>query len=295
VRVRLGLLREFLREALYREPKNAEMDTSMGMDEEAVVPGRWAPNGLEAEPYDHERLGDPTGLPSGAEGDLDEVGDDRMYETDDRMLGDGKGNGMPDPEDPDDLKISPHLRGDEEKTSLGDPPEEKPESLFGESAWLVRESHAYMQQRRLLTEYPPGAGMVDPVDGPKGFYTDYDAAKDHGDGDYIQSPWYQTPARPVGTDGDIRREEDPAAQLKMHPSDNDPTTVHPSLVGKEGFASLNAPEIPELSGGGDTSTMLGANAKPGGEDVGSDSESEEGEEGEGQGGESDQAQGEEQG
>jgi|SRR5581483_3110867 len=267
-------------------PKSASLEGDM--DEQAVVPGRWAPNGYEPEPYDHERLGDPMGLPSGAEGDLDE--------TDDRMLGDGKGNGIPDPETgDDDLKMSPHLKGDEEKTSLGDPPEEKPTSLFGETAWLVSEAHEYMQQRQLLAEYPAGAGMVDPVEPPKGFYSDYDAERDHGSPEQIQGMWYATPGRPAGTEGDPRRPEDPVTTLKMHCPENDPTTIHPSVMGMDGVAARRAPEIPELSGGGDTSTMLGANAKPGGGDVDSeDDESEEGEEGQdGEG--SDQAQSEEQG
>lgn len=263
-------------------PGSAALDDERGnppqpgqLGEEAWMPGHWFPNGLEAEPYDHERLGDPTGLPSGAEGDLEE--------TDDRMIGDGKGNGIPDPEaGDDDLKMSPHLKGDEEKTSLGDPPEEKPRGNFGESTdWLTSEIKRYMQQKPLMLEYPAGAGMVDPIEPPKGFYSDFDMAKQHGDGEYIQSPWYQTPGRAMGTDGDPFRGEDAPGQLKMHTGEGIPTTaVHPAISGEEGFAALRAPEIGALTGGGDTSTMLGANAKPGAPDVDSeDDESEEGEEG----------------
>jgi len=238
------------------------------MREQGWVPGRWFPNGLEPEPYDHERLGDPSGLPSGAQGDMDE--------TDDRMVGDDKGNGIPDPQDEDGLKMAPHLKGDEEKTSLGDPPEEKPESLFGEVAWVTTAVKQY-----LLQEYPAGAGMVDPVEPPKGFYADYDAERDHGSPEQIQGMYYGTPGRPMGTEGDPRRPEDAAATLKMHCDDTEPTTVHPAAMGMDGVAARRAPEIPELTGGGDTSTMLGANAKPGGEEVDSeDDESEEGEEGE---------------
>jgi hypothetical protein len=206
------------------------------------------------------------------------------------MLGDGKGNGIPDPETGDDEnKISPHLIGDEEKTSLGSPPEEKPEHHLGEDhAWLKREIKRYM-----LQEYPAGAGMVDPTTDPKGFYSDFDAARDHGDGEYIQSPWYKSPGRAQGTDGDPFRGEDPSSQLKMHPNDNDPTTVHPAVSGEEGWAALRAPAIGALTGGGDTSTMLGANAKPGAPDVDSEDESEEGEEGEGGDAQGDEAQGEE--
>jgi len=320
VKVRLGLLREYLYEAVAMSaldspsapgdpdagvpghrpselPGSAALDDENGnppkpgeMDEEAWVPGRWFPNGLEAEPYDHERLGDPTGQPSGAEGDLDE--------TDDRMIGDGKGNGIPDPDDSDDdLKMSPHLKGDEEKTSLGSPPEEKPEKgFYGESVmplWLRYEIREFFkQEKHLLLEYPPGAGMVDPTTEPKGFYTDFDMSRDHHDGEDIDGFWYASPARPMGTNGDFRREEDPQAQLKMHPRDNDPTTVHPSVMGMDGVASRRAPEIPELSGGSDTSKMLGANAKPGGGDVDSEGEPEEGEEGEDGEAAADAAQGE---
>lgn len=316
MRVRLGLLREFLFEAVLSThggraaptdpdaqtpghlpnelPGSAALDDERGnppqpgeVDEEAIVPGRWAPNGLESEPWDHERLGDPIGQPSGAE-----IGD--MDETDDRMIGDGKGNGIPDPSDDlEDIKMSPHLKGDDEKTSLGSPPEEDPEKgFYGEGAWLGHEIHDYMQQRQLLLEYPPGAGMVDPVEEPKGFYTDFDMSRDHHDGEDIQGMWYASPARPMGTDGDFRREEDPQAQLKMHVPDTDPTTIHPAAMGMDGTASRRAPEIGALTGGGDTSQMLGANAKPGVEDVDSDDESEEGEGGDAQG---EQGQAEEQG
>ena len=303
MRIRLGLLREFLHEAVMMSRGTTpsaptdddatvpghlpnELSKSAALDEQGWVPGRFFPNGFEPEPVDRERTGDPAGLPSGAEaGDMDE--------TDDRMLGDGKGNGIPDPDDGDDLKMSPHLKGDDEKTSLGDPPEEKPEALFGETVTLNREIKQY-----LLQEYPAGAGMVDPVEPPKGFYSDFDAEKDHGSPEQIQGMYYLTPARPAGTEGDPFRPEDPSAALKMHCDSNEPTTVHPAVMGMDGVAARRAPEIGALTGGGDTSTMLGANAKPGGEEVDSeDDESEEGEEGaDGESaGEGDQAESEEQG
>jgi hypothetical protein len=319
VRVRLGLLREYLqahldeiasmtRDALRSAPtdKDAQVpghlpnelpksasledDGYQDMDEEALVPGHWAPNGLEAEPYDHERLGDPIGQPSGAEGDLDE--------TDDRMVGDKRGNGIPDPNDEDnDLKISPHLTGDEEKTSLGDPSEEEPNnSRFSEdieAPWLDREIKQFM-----LQEYPAGAGMVDPLEPPQGFYSDFDMSKDHHDGADIQGMWYASPARAKGTDGDPRREEDPQAQLKMHPNADDTTTVHPSLVGRDGVAARRAPPIPQLSGGSDTSKTLGASAYSKGDGVGSGDGSQAGDEEVGGGGfgdDTDENQDEEQG
>lgn len=261
-----------------------ELPKSASLEEQGWVPGRWFPNGYEPEPVDRERLGDPTGLPSGAEGDLEE--------TDDRMIGDGKGNGIPDPtDDEDDLKMSPHLKGDDEKTSLGDPPEEKPEALFGETVSLNREIKRYLMQ-----EYPAGAGMVDPIEPPKGFYSDYDAERDHGSPEQIQGMWYATPGRPMGTEGDPFRPEDPASTLKMHNAESDPTTTHPAVSGEEGFAALRVPPIGALTGGGDTSKMLGANAKPGAVDVGSeDDESEEGEAGEGEDADGDEGPSEEQG
>lgn len=313
MKVRLGVLREFLREAVLMDksttaaapsdpdagvpghrpnelPKSASLEDDP-MDEEAVVPGRWAPNGYEPEPYDHERLGNPVGLPSGAEGDLDE--------TDDRMIGDGKGNGIPDPESGDeDDKISAHLRGDDDKTSLGSPPEEKPShSVFDEGLepdWLNREIKRY-----LLQEYPAGAGMVDPIEPPHGFYSDFDMDKDHGSVEKTQGMWYASPARPAGGDGDPFRGEDPYAQMGFHsPKGPKDGTTPPSVSGEEGFAALRAPEEWSLNAGSDTSKALGANAKPdtGGEE--SEGESEEGEEGEAQGGEQSaggQGQGKEQG
>lgn len=316
MRVRLGLLREYLREAVLMDKSTTaaastdsdaavpghlpnELPKSAALEEQGWVPGRWFPNGYEEEPYDHDRLGDPAGLPA-PHGDMDE--------TDERMEGDDKGNGIPDPlTGDDDQEIADHLRGDEEKTSLGDPPEEDPtEGTYNESVepiWLDSEIKRFMLQEQLLVEYPPGAGMVDPTKPPKGFYTDFDMAKDHGDGDSIHGFWYASPAREKGTDGDPYHDEDPYAQWGFH-SPKGPTdgTTHPAVSGEEGVAARKTPEIPELSGGGDTSKMLGANAKPGGGEVGSEGEPEEGEEGQGgeagEGGEAGaggQAQGEEQG
>ena len=84
MKVRLGLLREFLREALL---------------EQAWVPGRWDP-----------RSGEPV--------DADDL--QAMGETDDRMEGDGAGPSSA-PEDDD---VAQHLRSEEEGMSLGDQVEE---------------------------------------------------------------------------------------------------------------------------------------------------------------------------
>jgi hypothetical protein len=317
VKVRLGLLREYLYEAVSMTrvtspsaptdrdaavpghlpnelPGSAALDDERGnppqpgqLGEEAWVPGRWFPNGLEAEPYDHDRLGSPDGMP------------EDMDETDDRMVGDGKGNGIPDPEaGDDDLKMSPHLKGDEDKTSLGDVPEEKPDHHLGENTdcdWLASAIRSYMQQKPLVLEYPAGAGMVDPIEPPKGFYSDFDMSRDHHDGDDIHGFAYNSPARPMGTDGDPRREEDPQSQLRMHVNGIPTTAVHPSVSGEEGWAALKAPEIPSLTGGSDTSATLGANAYSGGVESGDGSEEgEEGEEDQGGHAQGDEGQGDEQ-
>jgi hypothetical protein len=144
MRVRLGLLREFLREAVSMTRTTTpsaptdpdatapghlpnELPTSAALDEEAWVPGRWFPTeGEPMLPGDVDRLGDGTGdNPAG------------MDETDETYQGDGKGNGIPDPKDTDgDKDLAAHLRQDDD-TSLGEPPQEQPEKgFYGESKRL---------------------------------------------------------------------------------------------------------------------------------------------------------------
>ena len=260
MKVRLGELRRFLRKTI---------------QEQAWVPGRWYPSeGEPVDPADAERLGDPLGM-----AEIDE-----LDQADARMLGDGKG-----PSEDEDYDIADHLRGDEEKTSLGDPPDE----TIREATDLNREIRQY-----ILQEGPPGAGMVDPI-GAKGFYSDFDMEKDHGTGEDLSATWYKSPGRPQGTEGDPFRGEDPHAQLGFHPpkGSQDPTASPPAVDGEEGATARLAPPIWQLSAGGDTSKVLGANAKPdtGGEESGD--ESEEGEEGSEAepGAEGDEAEGEEQG
>ena len=297
MKVRLGLLREYLREAVSLTrttsrgaatdpdaqvpghlpeelPPSAATD---GIEEQAMVPGRWY-GGEEPMGYDRERVGD-------------EIGEDPVHgmdELDDRMVGDKLGNGEDDPNDPDsDLKIADHLRGDEEKTSLGDPPDETMGENVEVPAWMKREL-----KRFFLQEYPAGAGMVDPVDA-KGFYTPFDMTKDHTGTDDLSATWYKSPGREPGGDGDPFRGPDPHAQLGFHPpkAQDDPTASPPAADGETGVAARLAPPIWQLSAGSDTSKALGANAKADSGEVGSEGEPEEGEEG--QGGE--EAEGEEQG
>lgn len=246
------------------------------MYEQAWVPGRWFPNGYEPEPVDKDRLGDGVGMPE-PDGDLDE--------TDARSEGDGAGNGIPDPDSDEELDdMSAHLRADQEDLSLGSPPEEQPtHSVWDEAVQLNREIKRYM-----LQEYPAGAGMVDPTKPPKGFYSDFDADRDHGSVEKMQGAWYRSPARPAGTDGDPFRGDDPYTQLGFH-SPKGPTdgTTPPAASGEEGVAARKTPAIWSLSAGSDTSSVLGAGAKPAGEEVGSEGEPEETpEEGEGPGDES---------
>lgn len=256
----MGDLRRFLCEALD------------SMDEEAWVPGRWMPGeGEPSSPEDADRLGE-------VDVDLDE--------TDLRMVGDGKGPGD---KDRDDEKIASHLRGDEEKQALGDPPSE----VTGE-ALLRRELRSFF-----LQEGPAGASGSDPRE-PRGAYSAFDMARDHGDAEALSSPWYKSPGRPAGQDGDPYRAADPFTQLGFHPPKacNDPTASPPGADGEDGVRSRLAPPIWQLSAGGDTSSVLGANAHPAGGEVGSGDEQEEdaeGSEGEGGGGEEGSPEGDEQG
>lgn len=290
MKVRLGLLRLYLREGLYRASMAAptdddatvpghlpnELPKSAAIDEDSWVPGRWYPS--EGEPLDGDeasRLGEPIG------------------ETDDRMEGDGLGPGAED----ESLKLADHLRTGQEKTSLGSPPDEtmgdadeKVGVNMDESRWLNRAIRRFM-----LQEYPAGAGMSDPTRDPKGAYTDFDMTRDHMGTDDLSATWYRSPGREAGTEGDSFRGEDPNAQLGFHPPAGpaDPTTAPPGSEGEEGVAARHTPGIWQLSGGGDTSKMLGANAKDpsGGVDSGDESEEgEEGQDGDGQGVVSDEAE-----
>lgn len=301
MKVRLGLLRQYIREAVSMTrttspsaptdpdatvpghlpnelPPSATLSDEEinggGLDEDSWVPGRWFPSECEPMlPGDADRLGE--------DGDLDE--------TDDRTLGDGEGPGIPAPNDNPDGKMSPHLRTDDD-TSLGSPPEEKPrEGFYGES-WLNREIRRYM-----LQEYPAGAGMVDPTKEPLGAYTHFDMDKDHGSVTKMQGAWYKSPGRTPGEDGDPFRGTDPNAQLGFHPpaGDKNPDAAPPATMGMDGAKSRRAPRAWPLGAGDDTSKVLGANAHPANTDVGSGDESEAGEEGE-RGTEGDEAQGEEQ-
>ena len=219
MKITLGLLRSYLLEVL--------------LSEEAMTPGRWY-GGEEPEGYDRERVGDPLG----------------MDETDARMQGDGLGPTEEDPND-DGIEIADHLRGDEEKTSLGDPPDE-----------TMEESLSTDIRDFLLQEEPAAAGAVDPRE-PKGFYTPFDMTRDHTGTDDLSATWYRSPGRQAGGDGDPFRSSDPHAQLGFHPpkAQNDPTASPPAADGEIGTAARLAPPIWQLSAGGDTSKVLGANAK----------------------------------
>lgn len=292
--VKLGLLRSYINEAVSMTRTTSpsaptdddatvpghlpnELPKSASLDEESWVPGRWDPTeGEPLDPRDADRIGDPTG----------DNGPD-LDETDDRMIGDGMGPGIKDPEFTDgEGEISQHLRNND-VTCLGSPPEEKPkagfygERLERESDWLSKEIQRFMKQKRFrIQESPVGAGMVDPLKPPHGFYSDFDAAKDHGDGSYIQGTWYRSPGRPAGGDGDPFRGDDPYKQLGFH-SPKGPTdgTTPPAASGEKGVAARKTPEIWSLNAGSNTGEVLGAN-KPkgteGSEDVngGSDNEDE---------------------
>ena len=278
MKIKLGTLRKLIREEIMpRGGRSAPTDpdaqvpghlpnelppSASLVDEEAWVPGRWMPGeGEPVDPEGMERMGEPCG----------------MDETDAFTQDDGLGNGEPDRNDPDsdEFDIADHLKGDKDKTALGDPP---PDEEVVEMRILNRQIRQY-----LLQEYPAGAGMVDPTKKPMGFYTDFDMEKDHHTGDDIQGTWYKSPGRAPGSDGDPFRGPDPYAQLGFHPPDRKDTTSHPAVNGEEGNAARRAEPAWQLTGGGDTSSMLGANAHPASSEVGSQDEpgnSEEGTEGE---------------
>ncbi len=220
---------------------------------------------------------------------VDRLGEsDDLDETDLRMMGDDKGPGDG---ELDGEKMADHLRGNEEKRALGDPPSE----TMGE-ALLRRELKKFFMQ-----EGPAGASGSDPRE-PRGSYSTFDMARDHGDAEGLSSPWYKSPGRPAGEDGDPYRSADPYSQLGFHPpkAGADPTASPPGAGGEQGTQARLAPPIWQLSAGSDTSSVLGANAHPASSEVGSDGEQEEGEgstglesgdtdeEGEAQGGQQDQ-------
>ena len=211
-----------------------------------------------------------------------------MDETDERMVGDNAGD-THDPNDPNDFDLSSHLRGTDEKLSLGDPdPMDE-----AETSALFHSIKEYFLQEAEGVEAPsgddetpsPGSGAA--VGSPSagnsnGFYTPFDMDKDHS------STWYKSPGQGAGTAGDPFRGEDPYAQLGFHApaGDKDPTASPPATDGEEGVAARLAPPIWQLSAGSDTSKVLGANAKADSGGVDSGNEPEAGEEGQGEEGES---------
>lgn len=200
--------------------------------------------------------------------DVERLGGPDMDETDARMVGDGAGDGVP--ESGDVFDIAPHLRGEDEKKSLGDPPDE----MTREGVRLNKALRQYF-----LQEDPAAASGSDPRDAV-GAYSDFDMERDHMGTNDLSSTWYKSPGRPAGTAGDPYRGEDPNAQLGFHPprAQDDPTTAPPSTVGMDGVAARRAPPIWQLSAGSDTSKVLGADAKPAQDGGESGDEPEEGDE-----------------
>jgi hypothetical protein len=263
MRVRLGLLREYLREAVLHEmvPMSGMTSPSAPGDDDATVPGH-LPNELppSATLSDEEING----------GGLDEGEVELHNETDDRTVGDAAGEGgIDEPDTNPEGRMAPHLRTDD-TTSLGSPPEERPNASFYESTWLNREIKRFM-----LQENPSGAGMVDPTKPPMGAYSDFDMAKDHGDVAKMQGAWYRSPGQEPGGAGDPFRGHDANAQLGFHPpaGDKNPDAAPPETMGMAGIAARRAPPEWTLNAGSDTSKVLGAGAKPtDGEGGGTDSE-----------------------
>ena len=200
-----------------------------------------------------------------------------LNQADARMVGDGQGpaGGEEDLNNPE--KIAPHLRGDEEKTSLGSPPEE-------EDALKVEIQRFFLQEDdEEPADNEPGAP---PEDGPTpepgtppnnpGFYAPFDMVRDHtGSEDNYRSFWYRSPGRPAGGDGDPFRGEDPYAQLGFHPpkGPEDPTASPPAADGDTGEAALDVPQEPALKTG--NTRELGPNAKKHGGGVASSDGAEE--------------------
>lgn len=173
-----------------------------------------------------------------------------MEETDARTVGDDAGPS----DENNDMKMSDHLMGDENKTGLGD----HADGTVDESTFQD-DLHAFF-----LQEAEEGGGEAAPVASSPGFYTPFDMVKDHTGTEDPNSTWYRSPGREPGADGDPGRSADPYVQLGMHSA-------------KDG--EHLAPQIWQLTAGSDTSAVLGANAKPAGAATGADGEQEEGEEG----------------
>lgn len=212
MKITLGLLRRYLYETV--------------LSEESMVPGRWY-GGEDPDSSDLERMGDEIG----------------MGETDDRMVGDDAGAGTTRSTEDGDFDISDHLRSDEEKISLGNPPDETMEEEF------YRELKSYFLQEEQEIS--------------KGFYTPFDMIRDHTGTDDLSATWYRSPGREAGSEGDPFRGNDPYAQLGFHPpkAQSDPTASPPAADGESGVSARLAPPIWQLSAGSDTSKVLGANAK----------------------------------
>lgn len=184
--------------------------------EQAWVPGRWYPS--EGEYIDDE--------------DLNRLGSsDGLDETDDRMVDDDKGPGIPDFDDKEEL--ADHLE-DDEMLALGE-----------NYKILHHELRQFFLQE----------------DDKGGFYTPFDMTKDHTGTDDLSSTWYRSPGRSPGSDGDPFRSDDPHSQLGFHTPDNNATASPPSVSGKEGIAARDVPPIWQLSAGSNTAAVLGANAK----------------------------------
>lgn len=165
-------------------------------------------------------------------------------ETDDRMLGDDKGPGVPDPRTED---MSDHLLDDSDGRSLGSPAA-RTESV-NLPVWFQEDLQEFFLQE---------------ADATAGFYPPFDMTKDHTGTDDLSATWYRSPGREPGGDGDPFRGSDPHSQLGFHPPQGaqDPTASHPAVSGEEGVAARRTPAIWQLSAGSDTSKVLGAGAKP---------------------------------
>lgn len=255
-------------------PKSAALEDDP-LDEEAWAPGRWYPN--QGEPLtgaEAEGLGDPIGMPGGNDDDLDE-GSGGLDETDARIEGDDLIDGDLAVDDAHDgMKVASHLRNPEEQLTLGDPPDQQGESLVRDTEELAEEVRRFFRGLRVgrqvarLVEEPAAGSLSDPV-GAKGFYSDFDMSRDHGDVAQAQGAWYRSPGRSPGGDGDPFRGPDPYSQLGFHPpaGERTPDNSPPATMGQTGAQARSAPPIWQLSAGGDTSKALGANAR--GEGVGS--------------------------
>lgn len=259
IRVHLGLLRTYLRESVSMTGTSSR---SAPTDPDAQVPGHL-----------------PNELPKSASLD-----DDPLDETDARMVGDDMMDGDPSVDDTHDgMKVASHLRSPEEQLTLGDPPDRQGEALIRDAEELAEEVHRFFRGLRVgrrsgtLAEEPAAGSLSNPV-GAKGLYSDFDMAKDHGDVARMQGTWYRSPGRTAGGDGDPFRGPDPYSQLGFHPpaGEHTPDNAPPGSMGQVGVQARETPPIWQLSAGGDTSKVLGANAHA--DSVGSGDEQEAGEE-----------------